>query len=45
MYAKRNAFIAEEKKKKADAQVDQNLETEIEKIIKEQVQRYNMVIK
>ena len=45
LYAKRNAFIAEEKKKKADAQVDQNLETEIEKIIKEQVQRYNMVIK
>ena len=39
----RNNYIAEEKKKRATANTA-TLETEVEKIIREQAKRYNMVI-
>ena len=37
--------IHAEKKKKANKETERNLETEVEKIIKQQAQRYNMIIK
>ena len=42
--AKRESFIATEKKKNATKNNDQTLESEIEKIIRNQAQRFNMVI-
>ncbi len=42
--SKRDAFIAEERKKQAVTKQENTLETEVEKIIKEQVQRYKMKI-
>ena len=42
--AKRESFIATEKTKKAAKNNDQTLESEIEKIIRNQAQRFNMVI-
>lgn len=40
--AKRDAYIAAEKAKRASTKKEQTLETEVEKMIKEQVKRYNM---
>lgn len=42
--SKRDAYIAEERKKQAATKQENTLETEVEKIIKEQVQRYKMKI-
>ncbi|MGN6294899.1 MAG: hypothetical protein ACTHMV_19265 [Chitinophagaceae bacterium] len=42
---KRETFIATEKAKTATTKADQTLETEIEKIIREQASRFNMTIK
>jgi len=42
--AQREAFIAEARKKNAVKSSDPNLETEVEKMIKEQAKRYNMKI-
>ncbi len=42
--AKRDAYIAAEKAKRANNKTEQTLETEVEKIIKEQAKRYNMRI-
>jgi hypothetical protein len=42
--AKRDAYIAAEKAKRANNKTEQTLETEVEKMIKEQVKRYNMKI-
>jgi len=42
--AKRDAYIAEERKKIANTKQENTLETEVEKIIKEQAKRYNMKI-
>jgi hypothetical protein len=42
--AKRDAYIAEERKKMAAAKQENTLETEVEKIIKEQAKRYKMKI-
>lgn len=42
--SKRDAYIAEERKKQAGTKQENTLETEVEKIIKEQVQRYKMKI-
>jgi von Willebrand factor type A domain len=42
--AKRDSFIAEERKKRAATKQENTLETEVEKIIKEQAKRYNMKI-
>jgi hypothetical protein len=44
VYAKREKYITDEKQKSA-LKNDPTLETEIEKIIREQVKRFNMVIK
>jgi len=41
---KREAFIVEEKARRAKGNTDQTLETEVEKMIREQVKRYNMKI-
>lgn len=41
---KRDAYIAAEKAKRANNKTEQTLETEVEKIIKEQARRYNMKI-
>lgn len=41
---KRDAYIAAEKAKRANTKNEQTLETEVEKMIKEQVKRYNMRI-
>ena len=41
---RRDAYIAEEKKKRAVANNEPTLETEIEKIIKMQVKRFNMIV-
>ncbi len=41
---KRDAYIAAEKAKRANNKTEQTLETEVEKIIKEQAKRYNMKI-
>lgn len=41
---KRNEFIAAEKAKRNSNKTDQTLETEVEKIIKEQARRFNMKI-
>ncbi len=43
--AKRDAFIAEERKRRANTKQENTLETEVEKIIKEQVKRSNMNVK
>jgi hypothetical protein len=43
--AKREQYIANEKKKSANQRTDQTLETEIEKIIRQQASRFNMTIK
>lgn len=40
--AKRDAYIAAEKVKRANNKTEQTLETEVEKMIKEQVKRHNM---
>ncbi len=40
----RDAYIAEERKKMANTKQENTLETEVEKIIKEQAKRYNMKI-
>ena len=42
--AKRDAYIAAEKAKRANTKNEQTLETEVEKMIKEQVKRYNMKV-
>jgi hypothetical protein len=42
--AKRDAYIAEERKKQAATKQENTLETEVEKIIKEQAKRYKMKI-
>ena len=42
--ARRDAYIAEERKKMAAAKQENTLETEVEKIIKEQAKRYKMKI-
>lgn len=42
--AKREAYIADEKAKKARSNTDQTLETEVEKMIKEQAKRFKMKI-
>jgi len=42
--AKRDAYIAEERKKRASNKQENTLETEVEKIIKEQARRYKMQI-
>lgn len=42
--AKRDAYIAEERKKAAATKQENTLETEVEKIIKEQAKRYKMQI-
>jgi len=42
--AKRDAYIAEERKKRAANKQENTLETEVEKIIKEQAKRYKMQI-
>lgn len=42
--AKRDAYIAAEKAKRANNKTEQTLETEVEKMIKEQVKRHNMRI-
>lgn len=42
--AKRDAYIAEERKKAAATRQENTLETEVEKIIKEQAKRYRMQI-
>lgn len=42
--AKRDAYIAEERKKAAATKQENTLETEVEKIIKEQAKRYRMQI-
>jgi hypothetical protein len=42
--AKRDAYIAAEKVKRASNKTEQTLETEVEKMIKEQVKRHNMRI-
>lgn len=42
--SKRDAYIAEERKKQAATKQENTLETEVEKIIKEQVQRFKMKI-
>jgi hypothetical protein len=42
--AKRDAYIATEKLRRANNKTEQTLETEVEKIIKEQARRYNMRI-
>jgi hypothetical protein len=42
--AKRELFIIEERKKIAATKQENTLETEVEKIIKEQAKRYNMKI-
>lgn len=42
--AKRDAYIAEERKKRAAIKQENTLETEVEKIIKEQAKRYKMKI-
>ena len=42
--AKRDAYVVEERKKMAATKQENTLETEIEKIIKEQAKRYNMKI-
>lgn len=41
---KRDAYIAAEKAKRANNKTEQTLETEVEKMIKEQAKRYNMKI-
>ncbi|PZR22587.1 MAG: hypothetical protein DI535_25880 [Citrobacter freundii] len=41
---KREAYIVREKAKKANGKNEQTLETEIEKIVREQAKRFNMVI-
>jgi hypothetical protein len=45
MYTQREIYINNEKAKGSTKNNDQTLETEIEKIIREQVKRFNMVIK
>lgn len=42
--AKRDAYIAEERKKMANSKQENTLETEVEKIIKEQAKRFRMKI-
>lgn len=42
--AKRDSYIAEERKKRAATKQENTLETEVEKIIKEQAKRYKMQI-
>jgi hypothetical protein len=42
--SKRDAYITEERKKQANTKQENTLETEVEKIIKEQAKRYNMKI-
>jgi hypothetical protein len=42
--AKRDTYIAEERKKRAATKQENTLETEVEKIIKEQAKRYKMQI-
>jgi hypothetical protein len=42
--SQREAYIAAEKAKRANTKTEQTLETEVERIIKEQVKRYNMRI-
>lgn len=42
--AKREMYIAKEKLKKANGKDEQTLETEIERIVREQAKRFNMVI-
>jgi hypothetical protein len=42
--AKRDAYIAEERKKRAATKQENTLESEVEKIIKEQARRHNMKI-
>lgn len=42
---KREEYIASEKKRSANQRTDQTLETEIEKIIRQQASRFNMTIK
>ena len=42
--AKRELFIIEERKKIAATKQENTLETEVEKIIKEQAKRYKMII-
>ena len=43
--AKREMYLATEKKKSGSQKTDQTLETEIEKIIRQQASRFNMTIK
>jgi hypothetical protein len=44
LMTKRDAYIAAEKAKRANNKTEQTLETEVEKMIKEQAKRYNMRI-